>query len=137
MAKITILGSGGFGLALAIMAEHCGGHEVTVWSKFQSEIDEIRSHGEHIHKLPGVPVSESIAMTSDISCVKGCDMLIFGIPSSFVRDVAKEAAPYIDDHMVVVNTGKGLEEGSLKTLSEVISEEIKTDKLVVLSGPSH
>ena len=64
-------------------------------------------------------------------------MLIFGIPSSFVRDVAKLAAPYIDDHMVVVNTGKGLEEGSLKTLSQVISEEVKTDKLVVLSGPSH
>ena len=137
MAKIVILGSGGFGLSLAVMAERCGGHDVTVWSKFQSEIDDIRSHGEHVQKLPGVPVSESIAMTSDISCIKGCDILIFGIPSSFVRDVAKLAAPYIDDHMVVVNTGKGLEEGSLKTLSEVISEEIKTDKLVVLSGPSH
>lgn len=137
MAKITILGSGGFGLSLAIMAKNCGGHTVTVWSKFQSEIDDIRKHGEHVKKLPGVPVSESITLTSDISCIKGCDMLIFGIPSSFVRDVAKLAAPYVDDHMVVVNTGKGLEEGSLKTLSEVISEEVKTDKLVVLSGPSH
>jgi len=137
MANIVILGSGGFGLSLAIMAEHCGHHNVTVWSKFQSEIDDIRSHGEHVQKLPGVPVSESIAMTSDISCVKGCDILIFGIPSSFVRDVAREAAPYVDSHMVVVNTGKGLEEGSLKTLSKVISEEIKTEKLVVLSGPSH
>ncbi len=76
-------------------------------------------------------------MTSDISCIKGCDVLIFGIPSSFVRDVAKSAAPYVDDNMVIVNTGKGLEEGSLKTLSEVIKEEIHTDKLVVLSGPSH
>lgn len=137
MANIVILGSGGFGLSLAIMAEHCGKHNVTVWSKFQSEIDEIRSHGEHVQKLPGVPVSESIAMTSDISCVKGCDILIFGIPSSFVRDVAKEAAPYVDDRMVIVNTGKGLEEGTLKTLSTVIKEEIDTDKLVVLSGPSH
>ena len=136
MAKIVILGSGGFGLSLAIMAEHCG-HDVTVWSKFQSEIDDIRSHGEHVQKLPGVPVSESIAMTSDISCIKGCEVLIFGIPSSFVRDVAKAAAPYVDDNMVIVNTGKGLEEGSLKTLSEVIKEEIHTDKLVVLSGPSH
>lgn len=137
MAKIVILGSGGFGLSLAVMAEHCGNHSVTVWSKFQSEIDDIRAHGEHIQKLPGVPISESIAMTSDISCVKGCDILIFGIPSSFVRDVARSAAPYVDERMVVVNTGKGLEEGSLKTLSEVISEEVKTDKLVVLSGPSH
>lgn len=136
MANIVVLGSGGFGLSLAVMAERLG-HNVTVWSKFQSEIDEIRAHGEHIHKLPGVPVSESISMTSDISCVKGCDMLILGIPSSFVRDVAALAAPYTDDRMVIVNTGKGLEEGSLKTLSEVIKEEIKTDKLVVLSGPSH
>ena len=119
------------------MAEHCGGHDVTVWSKFQSEIDDIRTHGEHTQKLPGVPISESIAMTSDISCIKGCDLLIFGIPSTFVRDVAKLAAPFIDDNMVIVNTGKGLEEDSLKTLSEVICEEIKTDKLVVLSGPSH
>lgn len=137
MAKIVILGSGGFGLSLAVMAEHCGGHDVTVWSKFQSEIDDIRTHGEHTQKLPGVPISESIAMTSDISCIKGCDLLIFGIPSTFVRDVAKLAAPVIDDNMVIVNTGKGLEEDSLKTLSEVICEEIKTDKLVVLSGPSH
>ena len=137
MAKIVILGSGGFGLSLAVMAEHCGGHDVTVWSKFQSEIDDIRTHGEHTQKLPGVPISESIAMTSDISCIKGCDLLIFGIPSTFVRDVAKRAAPFIDDNMVIVNTGKGLEEDSLKTLSEVICEEIKTDKLVVLSGPSH
>ncbi len=137
MAKIVILGSGGFGLSLAVMAEHCGGHDVTVWSKFQSEIDDIRTHGEHTQKLPGVPISESIAMTSDISCIKGCDLLIFGIPSTFVRDVAKLAASFIDDNMVIVNTGKGLEEDSLKTLSEVICEEIKTDKLVVLSGPSH
>ena len=137
MAKIVILGSGGFGLSLAVMAEHCGGHDVTVWSKFQSEIDDIRTHGEHTQKLPGVPISESIAMTSDISCIKGCDLLIFSIPSTFVRDVAKLAAPFIDDNMVIVNTGKGLEEDSLKTLSEVICEEIKTDKLVVLSGPSH
>ena len=54
MAKIVILGSGGFGLALAIMAEHCGKHDVTVWSKFQSEIDDIRSHGEHVQKLPHI-----------------------------------------------------------------------------------
>jgi len=137
MANIVILGSGGFGLSLAIMIERCSNNKVTVWSKFQSEIDEIRTHGEHVKKLPGVPVSESIAMTSDISCVKGSDMVIFGIPSSFVRDVAKLASPYIDENMTIVNTGKGLEEGSLKTLSEVISEEIKTERLVVLSGPSH
>jgi len=137
MADIVILGSGGFGLSLAVMAQKIGGHNVTVWSKFQQEIDEIRKHGEHIHKLPGVPVSEKITLTSDISCIKGCDMLIFGIPSSFLRDVARLAKPYITDEMVVVNTGKGLEDKTFKRLSEVIHEEVSTSKLVVLSGPSH
>ena len=137
MADIVILGSGGFGLSLAVMAQKIGGHNVTVWSKFQQEIDEIRKHGEHIQKLPGVPVSEKIALTSDISCIKGCDMLIFGIPSSFLRDVARLAKPYITDDMVVVNTGKGLEDKTFKRLSEVIHEEVSTSKLAVLSGPSH
>ena len=137
MAKIVILGSGGFGLAIAIMAKQCGKHDVTVWSKFQSEIDDIRAHGEHQQKLPGVQIPNEIVLTSDISCIKGCDILIFGIPSSFVRGVAKEAKPYIDEHMTVVNTGKGLEEGSLKRLSEVIEEELGIKDLVVLSGPSH
>lgn len=136
MANIVILGSGGFGLSLAVMAEK-NGHNVTVWSKFQSEIDDIRAHGEHTQKLPGVPVSEKIAMTSDISCAEGCDILLFGIPSTFVRDVAKQVKPYVNEKMIIVNTGKGIEDGSLKLLSEVISEELDTKNIVVLSGPSH
>ncbi len=88
-------------------------------------------------KLPGVKLPEEIRLTSDISCIKGCDILIFGIPSSFVRSVAKLAKPFIDEKMVVVNSGKGIEEGSLKLLSEVLIEELSIDKLVVLSGPSH
>lgn len=137
MADIVILGSGGFGLSLAVSAFRKGGHKVTVWSKFQQEIDDIRANGEHIQKLPGVKIPEEINLTSDISCIKGCDILIFGIPSSFTRSVAQLAKPYIDDRMVIVNTGKGIEEGSLKLMSEVITEELNTEKLVVLSGPSH
>lgn len=136
MANIVILGSGGFGLSLAIMADRYG-HNVTVWSKFQAEIDDIRAHGEHVQKLPGVAVSETIGLTSDISCVKDCDVLLFGIPSLFVRDVAKLAKPYINENMIIVNTGKGLEDGSLKLLSDVLKEELQSDKIVVLSGPSH
>ncbi|MDE6775186.1 MAG: NAD(P)-dependent glycerol-3-phosphate dehydrogenase [Ruminococcus sp.] len=137
MADIVILGSGGFGLSLAVSAYNTGNHSVTVWSKFQQEIDDIRRYGEHRQKLPNVKIPEDIQLTSDISCIKGCDMLIFSIPSSFVRSVAKLAKPYVDDNMVVVNSGKGIEEESLKLLSEVITEELGTGKLVVLSGPSH
>lgn len=137
MANIVILGSGGFGLSLAIAAVKTGKHSVTVWSKFQDEIDDIKAKGEHVQKLPGVPIPSEIKLTSDIACIKDCDMLIFGIPSSFLRSVAKLANPYVTSDMVIVNSGKGIEEGSLKLLSQVIEEELGTDKLVILSGPSH
>lgn len=137
MANIVILGSGGFGLSLAITAFKTGRHDVTVWSKFQEEIDDIRLKGEHIKKLPGVAIPPEIHLTSDISCVSGCDILIFGIPSSFLRPVVQLAKPYVTKDMVIVNSGKGIEEGSLKLLSQVVEEELETDKFVVLSGPSH
>ena len=135
MANVIILGSGGFGLALAVCL-NSSGHDVTVWSKFRSEIDDIRRDGENKAKLPGVHISSKINLTDDISQIRGKELVIFGIPVSFVRDVAKEAAPYIDEKAVVVNTGKGLESGSLKRMSEVISEETHKPT-VVLTGPSH
>lgn len=134
-AKVAVLGSGGFGLSLAVMLDNMG-HDVTVWSKFSQELDDIRRDGENKAKLPGVKISSSINLTDDISCVKGKDIVILGIPVNFVRSVAKEAAQFLDEKTVVVNTGKGLEAGSLKFMSQVIKEEIGRP-IVVLTGPSH
>lgn len=137
MANITIMGSGGFGLSLAITAFRSG-NNVKVWSKFPEELAAIRRDGEHKQKLPGVPIPQEIELTDSMDCLKECDMVIFGIPSRFVRDTVKLAAPYITSSMIVVNTGKGLEEGSLKTLSQVFREELGDDiPLVTLTGPSH
>ena len=136
MAKITILGSGGFGMSLAVMLFKLG-HEVNVWSAFEEELQNIRKDGEHRAKLPGVKIPSEIALSSDMSCIDGSDIVLLGIPSPFVRDVARKAAPYITDKMIVVNTSKGLEEGSLKLISDVIKEEIPNNPVVILSGPSH
>lgn len=136
MAEITILGSGGFGLALAIMC-HTMGHKVTVWSKFQQEIDEILSTGELSGKLPGVKIPQEITLTTDISAVSGKDVVLVGIPTQFVRSVAKEAAPYMKPETVIVNTSKGLEAGTFKRMSEVLTEEYPQNSIVVLTGPSH
>lgn len=136
MAKITILGSGGFGMSLAVMLNKLA-HNVTVWSAFEDELETIRKDGEHRAKLPGVKISEDINLDSDISCVSESDVVLLGIPSPFVRDVSKKAAPYITDKMIVVNTSKGLENGSLKLISDVIREEIPDNPIVILSGPSH
>lgn len=136
MADITILGSGGFGLALAIMCDNAG-HNVTVWSKFQDEIDAIRRTGELKAKLPGVQVNKSITLASDISCVKDKDMVILGIPSPFLREVCESAAQYVESKTVVVNTAKGLEGGSLKTMCQVAKECFPDNQVAVLTGPSH
>ncbi len=136
MADIAILGSGGFGLSLAVMC-FTAGHNVTVWSKFRDEIDTIKRTGELKVKLPGVKIPKGITLTEDISCVADKDMVIVGIPTAFVREVCTMAAEHMDSRAVVVNTAKGLEKGTLKTMSQVIGETLPGNKCVVLTGPSH
>jgi glycerol-3-phosphate dehydrogenase (NAD(P)+) len=113
------------------------GHNVTVWSKFQDEIDTIKRTGELKAKLPGVQVNKGIKLTTDISEVKDKDMVIIGIPSAFLRATCVEAAPFIDKRTIMVNTAKGLESESLKTMCEVVSECFPQNSVAVLTGPSH
>lgn len=136
MADITILGSGGFGLALAVLC-NSNGHKVTVWSKFQDEIDAIKRTGELKAKLPGVFIPEAIGFTTDISAVNGADLVLIGVPSKFVREVCLSAAPYISPKTIAVTTSKGLEEGSLKRMTTVVEECFTENQVVVLTGPSH
>ena len=134
--KIAILGTGGFGVALSGMCRRSG-QDVTLWGKFPEEIAEIRRYGEHKRLLPGVPVSPEITLTSDLSDIREAELVILAVPSFAVRETARAAAPFLSPKAVVANVGKGLEKGTKKRLSEVISEEIPDRPIVVLSGPSH
>lgn len=136
MAKFTVLGMGGFGLALAVMLDN-NGHSVNVWSAFESEIEDIKRDGENKKKLPGVKIKDSITLTSDISTVSDSDAVIFGVPTGFVRSVAKQAAPFITENTVILNTSKGLEDKTFKRMSEVLHEELPNSPIVILTGPSH
>lgn len=136
MAKITIMGTGGFGVSLAVIC-HRYGHEVTLWGKFKEEIEEIRTHGEHRKLLPGVAVNSKINITDDENNGKNPDILILAVPSFAIRETAKTASQIVGEKTVVASVAKGLEEKTLKRLSEVIKEEIKNNPLVILSGPSH
>lgn len=135
MASIFVLGSGAFGLALAIMCRNAG-HEVTVWSSFPQELEEIRKTGES-SKLRGVKIPPDILLCSDLSKITATDICICGIPSPFVRDVARQAAAYLTPRTVIVNTSKGLEAGTFKRMSQVLTEECPGNPVVVLTGPSH
>ncbi len=135
MAKVVVLGCG-FGTALAVMAESCG-HQVTLWSLFPQELEEIRRDKEQKRLLPGVPVPESICLTDHLSCLEDCNLCIMAVPSFAVRETARKAAPYLKKGTIVVNVAKGLEDGSYKRLSQVMEEELPQQRIVVLSGPSH
>ncbi len=136
MAKIVVLGSGGWGTALAVTAFR-NGHEVWLWSKFPQEIEEIKKHGENKKLLPGVAIPEEIRLTSDLSCINAAGLIVMAVPSFAVRQTAGLLKPFLTAGATVVNVSKGLEEGSLKRLSAVIQEELPEAKVAVLSGPSH
>ena len=139
---IGILSAGTWAVALARLLER-NGHQVTVWSKFQKEVDALSSSRVHPN-LPGLTISEDIAFTSDIAkACTGKDILLFAVPSVFVRETAALAAEYIPDGQIIVDVAKGIEPDTLLTMTEVIRDELRKDgkhdnvKLVALSGPTH
>mgnify|MGYP005960289661 CR=1 FL=1 len=137
MSKVSFLGAGSWGTALAIMLAQ-NGHDVTLWSKVQAEVDMLQQHREHIHRLPGVKLPDSIVVTSDLKqACEGNDLIVFSVASPFVRSTAKEAAVYIPEGQRVVNVAKGIEEDTLMTLCDIIKQEIPCAEVAVLSGPSH
>jgi glycerol-3-phosphate dehydrogenase (NAD(P)+) len=136
MSKITVVGSGGWGTAIAVMTSKHG-NEVTLFSVFEEEIEQIKKDRENKKLLPGVAIPENIMLTSDLSCVQSADFIVLAVPSFAVRSTCKKLAPYIDKGAIIVNIAKGLEEDSLKRLSQVIEEELPQCHIAIMSGPSH
>lgn len=137
MSKVSFLGAGSWGTALAIMLAK-NGHEVTLWSAVESEVDMLVEKREHMHRLPGVKLPDSIQLTKDLkTACEGFDLIVFSVASPFVRQTAKSAAGFIKDGQKIVNVAKGIEDDTLKTLRDVILDEIPQANVAVLSGPSH
>ncbi len=134
--NISVLGAGSWGIALTVLLAH-NGHKVSVWSIDENEIKMLKEHREHVTKLPGIKIDESVTFTTDAGeSVKGAEIIVMAVPSPFVRNTAKTIAPYVDKP-VIVNVSKGIEEDTLMVLTDVILSEIPGAKMGVLSGPSH
>lgn len=135
--KISVLGAGSWGTALAVLLCE-NGHDVTIWSVDKREIVMINEKREQIEKLPGVKIPKEIAVTNDLeSAIAGMDMLVLAVPSIYVRSTSKSMAPFIEDGQIIVNVAKGIEETTLMNMTDVIEDEIKNARVGVLSGPSH
>lgn len=141
MASIGILGAGTWGIALAYMLTK-NGHDVTVWSALPEEIDSLSATRRH-KNLPGMEIPSATVFTKELKEVCGCkDILIFAVPSLYVRSTTRMAAQYIENGRIIVDVAKGIEKDTLYTMTRVIGDELakagKNDcSLVALSGPTH
>ncbi len=136
MAKINIIGSGGWGTANAILLAK-GGHDVLLWSYFEEESKNLEKYRENKPFLPGVEIPENVRFTSDISLCADADLIVMASPSHAIRASARTLSPYVKDGQLILNISKGFDEKENKRLSEVICEEIPVAVVASMSGPSH
>lgn len=137
MRKIGIIGAGSWGTALAVnLAKNQ--HEIVIWSIMEDEIAMLETYREHREKLPGVKLAENISFTTDLhAAIKGMDMLVLAVPSIFTRSTAKSMCQYVEDAQKIVCVGKGIEDDTFKTITDIVEEEIPAADVCVLCGPSH
>lgn len=133
---VWILGSGGFGTALAVMCNKMG-HKAVLYSPFQEELDAIRRDGEHKKLLPGVPVPAGVQLTASFEGISEAPLVILATPSFAVRSTAAKLRDLLPKETVIACVSKGLEDGTLKTFSQILSEELPFNRNCILSGPSH
>jgi glycerol-3-phosphate dehydrogenase (NAD(P)+) len=139
--KIAVLGAGSWGTTLGIVLSE-NGHGVTLWEVFPEQVEALLRDGENKRFLPGVPIPDSIRITGDIDeALDAANLVLFVVPTHTTREVAKKAASggRFDQGAIVVNASKGIEEGSLQRMSEVLAEELPSDpsQICSLMGPSH
>ena len=137
MANVGIMGAGSWGTALALLL-HKNGHQVTVWSIDEKEVEMLSTKREHEKKLPGVKIPEDMVFTTDMEqAIAGKAFVVMAVPSPFTRSTARNMKPYVAEGQIIVDVAKGIEESTLMTLSQQIEEEIPQADVAVLSGPSH
>ena len=136
MARISVIGAGSWGIALAVMLNK-NGHEVKVWSHRQSQVDQMNdTHTSD--KIKGVKLPESMTFTADIEdAAVNADVILIAVPSKATRETAEKLKQFIDNQIIITVT-KGIEEDTLFTQTEILEDVFGADKQIcVLSGPSH
>lgn len=136
--NIAIIGDGGWGSAVARLLD-AKGHTVTVWGPFPDYIAEVRASRQNPRYLPGIDFPESIRWTADLAeAVPAADVLVLAIPSKFYHAVCAQVAPLLDTtRTLIVSLTKGVCPETHQRMSEVAKATLGTDRVVVLSGPSH
>jgi glycerol-3-phosphate dehydrogenase (NAD(P)+) len=137
--KVAVLVAGSWGTALASVLA-ANQHEVALWTRDAGQAEEINTRHTNEKYVPGVVLPPNIhATTSMEKAVRDAKLILIVAPSKAMRDVAAQLKTVVQADQIIVHATKGFEAGTLKTMSEVIADEIPAVKehIVVLSGPSH
>lgn len=140
MKKITVIGAGSWGTALSMILTE-NGHEVRIWGNDPKQLDEINQHHTNQQFLPEVILPAEIkAYHSLEEALDGVDTVLVVVPTKVIRVVMKQIAAVAKRPLTIIHASKGIEPGTSKRISEMITEEMPGELLegvVVLSGPSH
>ncbi|MBJ7571207.1 NAD(P)H-dependent glycerol-3-phosphate dehydrogenase [Bacillus halotolerans] len=140
MKRVTMLGAGSWGTALALVLAD-NNHDVRMWGPRAELIQQINDLHENKDYLPDVMLPESIQATTEIGeAVSDADFIIVAVPTKAIREVLRQAVPFMTKKAVFVHVSKGIEPDSLLRISEIMEFELPSDvrkDIVVLSGPSH
>ena len=134
--KICVIGDGGWGTTLAVLLAKKG-YALTVWGAFPEYIEILKSTRENVKFLPGIKIPENVKFTSILSdALKGAEVVVLAVPSQYMRGVLKMLKMEDLSGKILVSVTKGIENSTLKRISEMIIEVLGKCKLAVLSGPT-
>lgn len=135
-SKITVLGGGSFGTAIANMIAS-NGHPVTLWMRDAENARHCMDAGENTPYLPGYKLDPRLQVSADLeAALEGASLVFFSIPSKAFRGVCQQVAGLIPAQTIVVSTVKGIEGDSFKLMSEILAEELDQPRIGVISGPN-
>jgi glycerol-3-phosphate dehydrogenase (NAD(P)+) len=138
--RIAVLGAGSWGTTLAILLTD-NSHDVTLWSYRESDAERMRETRENPSFLPGIPIPDAVTITTDlIAASRHAQLIVGAVPSQFLRGVMARLRGELAAEAVIVNVAKGIENGTLMTMSEMIRDTfpgLPRERIATLSGPSH
>ncbi len=133
--KTAVIGAGAWGTALATLLCR-NGHDTTLWCRTPERAEEMAATRVN-SRLPQAALPEGLKFSADPACVSGCDMVAIACPSFPIRAVCRTVAPYLDKDTAMVSVTKGIEEGTLLRMSQVVAQETGHGTIVALTGPCH
>jgi glycerol-3-phosphate dehydrogenase (NAD(P)+) len=136
MMKLAILGTGGWGTALAVLWAK-NGNDVTLWGHTAERVERIARTHENPDYLPGLTLPSGVGLTNDLGAAAQADLIVFVTPSVALREVAANLKAVLrNERAVLLSCTKGIEHGSGMRMSEILAEQFPANPLAVLSGPN-